>query len=699
MATRTTAARTTTARRTNNRTNSNTNAASTAKTNTTVTLTLDMNSITNMQSNAKTNSNNNSNSTTRTAKASTARTQPPKPRMQPQGQGGQGQGRPPAGSGGGGGMNHGNRGGAPPQRPQGNGRPQQAPRNNQNGSGYVPPNPWAARPRAAHMAQGAPRRDSGGNYSQALVPRADMSMLALGMVQKNSTLCPSDNQQLIDQTGFWSSDGIDWDAHRIGWLIAGVCAAVTVVLTIINVGFHSTHYTNRGEQRQIIRILYMPAVYAIISFFSYRYFRSYTYYDLIETAQIASDRCCRAGRGELFGGSADQQTPRLPRNLFHRRPGTDGQILLRAGLSKASVTLSAFLLLLIEFVAATAVEHNVENAIIRKDKEALPMPFCCWRYRPTKAYFMYTLKWSVLQYVILRPLLSIAGIVCEYYGVLCESGPWSFKTAHAYITVIDGVSITIALYGLLIFYGLTKDELKGRKPLSKFLSIKLIVMFTFYQGLVFDALEGRVIKPTQYWTETNIADGLNALAICIEMVLFSAFMIYAYSWREYVVPGRPRSSIWRPLWDSINYSDFAHEIAGSLRFFVDYARGKPGTHGPRVDVTDSATGKTHAKMDFGEAFGVAPRPTVYPMSTSASSAVAAPRSGSWRGEPPRPRESYDENVRLAPYAYEGGNTSGGIAGVGAGGRGGGGSVPYAARQSLDSGSTETGRYYSGAVAQ
>lgn len=39
-------------------------------------------------------------------------------------------------------------------------------------------------------------------------------------------------------------------------------------------------------------------------------------------------------------------------------------------------------------------------------------------------------------------VLSIAGIVCEYYGVLCESGPWSFKTAHAYITVIDGVSIT-----------------------------------------------------------------------------------------------------------------------------------------------------------------------------------------------------------------------------------------------------------------
>ena len=42
----------------------------------------------------------------------------------------------------------------------------------------------------------------------------------------------------------------------------------------------------------------------------------------------------------------------------------------------------------------------------------------------------------------------------------------------------------MALYGLLIFYGLTKEELAGRKPLAKFLSIKLIVMFTFYQSFV-----------------------------------------------------------------------------------------------------------------------------------------------------------------------------------------------------------------------
>lgn len=88
-----------------------------------------------------------------------------------------------------------------------------------------------------------------------------------------------------------------------------------------------------------------------------------------------------------------------------------------------------------------------------------------------------------------------------------------------YIAVCDSYSLTlnpnllsVALYGLFVFYGLTRQELEGRRPLAKFLSIKLIVMFTFYQTFVvrifqlsytsqplmifvqFDLLEGRVIK-------------------------------------------------------------------------------------------------------------------------------------------------------------------------------------------------------------
>lgn len=49
---------------------------------------------------------------------------------------------------------------------------------------------------------------------------------------------------------------------------------------------------------------------------------------------------------------------------------------------------------------------------------------------------------------------------------------------------VDSPRARIALYGLLLFYGLTKEELVGKRPLAKFLAIKLIVMFTFYQSFV-----------------------------------------------------------------------------------------------------------------------------------------------------------------------------------------------------------------------
>ena len=66
-------------------------------------------------------------------------------------------------------------------------------------------------------------------------------------------------------------------------------------------------------------------------------------------------------------------------------------------------SLSAFLMLLVQIVASTATSHSAVNALMRKDKTRLPIPLCCWRFRPSKPYFMYTLKWSVMQYTIVRP--------------------------------------------------------------------------------------------------------------------------------------------------------------------------------------------------------------------------------------------------------------------------------------------------------
>lgn len=42
-----------------------------------------------------------------------------------------------------------------------------------------------------------------------------------------------------------------------------------------------------------------------------------------------------------------------------------------------------------------------------------------------------------------------------------------------------------------------KDELKGKQPLSKFLAIKMIVFFVFYQGFVFGLLQDyNIVSPS-----------------------------------------------------------------------------------------------------------------------------------------------------------------------------------------------------------
>jgi len=115
----------------------------------------------------------------------------------------------------------------------------------------------------------------------------------------------------------------------------------------LRVHTYRSNYTKRAEQRQMyvpyhrpscsyliclpgvyrIRILYMPPVYAIISFFSFRFFRSYTYYSLAETGEFASSfslvlrvsissasvrgTWCRAVFGDV-GHSSLQYTRLLP---------------------------------------------------------------------------------------------------------------------------------------------------------------------------------------------------------------------------------------------------------------------------------------------------------------------------------------------------------------------------------------------------
>ncbi len=100
------------------------------------------------------------------------------------------------------------------------------------------------------------------------------------------------------------------------------------------------------------------------------------------------------------------------------------------------------------------------------------------------ASFFRKIKQGVLQFVLIKPLTAFAAILFEYYGIYNE-GEFSFKSGYLYISFINNLSVSISLYSLGLFYLATEEKLKNFDPFSKFLCIKAIIFFSYWQACFF----------------------------------------------------------------------------------------------------------------------------------------------------------------------------------------------------------------------
>jgi hypothetical protein len=59
-------------------------------------------------------------------------------------------------------------------------------------------------------------------------------------------------------------------------------------------------------------------------------------------------------------------------------------------------------------------------------------------------------------------------------------------------------------------------------------SNRIAVFLVFYQSFLLSFFDHiGLFKATEYWSRTNIADGVNALATTIEMAIVALFQLYA----------------------------------------------------------------------------------------------------------------------------------------------------------------------------
>lgn len=128
------------------------------------------------------------------------------------------------------------------------------------------------------------------------------------------------------------------------------------------------------------------------------------------------------------------------------------------------------------------------------------------------------LKYWTWQFVVIRPICSILMISLQLLGLYSSWVSWTF-------TIILNISVSLALYSLVLFYHVFAKELAPHKPLAKFLCIKGIVFFCFWQGVVLDILVALgIIRSHHFWLDVeHIEEALQDALVCVEMVFFSAF--------------------------------------------------------------------------------------------------------------------------------------------------------------------------------
>lgn len=153
------------------------------------------------------------------------------------------------------------------------------------------------------------------------------------------------------------------------------------------------------------------------------------------------------------------------------------------------------------------------------------------------------IKRAIMQYVWVRVIVTILQLV-----------PGS--TAHLMLTVVYNISITLALNALTLFWVCLSSDLAPYRPWPKFLCVKLIVFFSYWQTLGLAILHYfKVIKD-----QDSLVLISNSL-LCFETLVFAIYHIRGFPYSEYANrPELGRLYLGAAIKDTFGFADLMHDF-------------------------------------------------------------------------------------------------------------------------------------------
>lgn len=97
-----------------------------------------------------------------------------------------------------------------------------------------------------------------------------------------------------------------------------------------------------------------------------------------------------------------------------------------------------------------------------------------------------------MQYVVVKLGCALAAFVMKPIGIWGE-GTFDATRGFFWAAMLTNLSQGWALYCLVLFYKGLHNELAPMKPLAKFMSVKALVFFSFWQSLVIALLVRQVM--------------------------------------------------------------------------------------------------------------------------------------------------------------------------------------------------------------
>ena len=153
-----------------------------------------------------------------------------------------------------------------------------------------------------------------------------------------------------------------------------------------------------------------------------------------------------------------------------------------------------------------------------------------------------------MQFVLIKPLTSIIEIILHKYD-LCEDGVLKLKNGYFWISLINNISVTISLYSLVLFYKATHDRLQPFKPFFKFVCVKSILFFSYWQSCLFTFLQMAGVF------NHKKAQEIYNLIICAEMVVAAVAQSIAFSYQPFVNVSSGKSNVFSSIGHVLTVND------------------------------------------------------------------------------------------------------------------------------------------------